>query len=89
MRKIKGLVLCRLGAEAMVVAESMELVDFDHIVSLNASAAYVWESLADSDFDTQTIVRLLTDRYDVSEDVARDDAHRLVSVWLEAGIIVN
>ena len=87
MKKIKGLVLRRLGAEAVIVAESLDLIDFDKIVSLNDSAVYVWDSLNDLDFDSDTVVRLLTDRYDVDVATARKDAGELIDIWLRAGII--
>lgn len=106
MKKIKGLALRRLGTEFVIVAESLDLIDFNHLVSLNESAAYIWESLpdpqtetnsdaevnptqaSDSDFDIETITRLLTARYDVEEATARQDAQELLSTWLRAGIII-
>ena len=89
MKKIDGFVMRRLGQEAMIVAESVELIDFDRIISVNSSAAYVWESLPDSDFTIETIIELLMQRYDVEESVARKDAEELVKVWLKAGIITK
>lgn len=88
MRKIEGLALRRLGTEAILVAGSIDLIDFDRLVTLNASAEYVWESLPDSDFGTDDVVRLLTTRYDVDEATARSDAEELLRVWSDAGIIV-
>lgn len=87
MKKIKGFVMRRLGQEAMIAAESVDLIDFDRIVSLNDSAAYIWESLPDTDFSTHTIEDLLLRRYDVEERIAREDAENLVNIWLQAGII--
>lgn len=87
MKKIKGMTMRRLGKEAVVVAESQELVDFDRLVSLNGSAAYVWESLGEGEFDAETMARLLMERYDVEEERARKDAEELADVWLTAGII--
>ena len=87
MKKIKGFAMRRLGQDAMIVAESVDLIDFDRIVSLNASAAYVWESLPDTDFTFGTITDLLICRYDVEKEEARKDAGDLVDVWLTAGII--
>ena len=87
MKKIEGCVIRRLGPEAVIVAESLDLIDFDRLVSLNSSAAYVWESLADAEFDTDTVALLLTARYDVDADSARADATALLDVWKQAGII--
>ena len=87
MKKIKGLVMRKLGSEKLLVAESLDLIDFNKLISLNDSAAYIWESLSDMSFDTETITALLTDRYDVDDDTARKDAQELIEVWLQAGII--
>lgn len=87
MKKTDGLTLRRLGTEAVLVAGSIGLIDFDKIVTLNPTAVYVWESLPASDFDAETITHLLTDRYDVDAATAGKDARELVDVWLRAGII--
>lgn len=87
MRKRDGMVLRRLGPDAVIVAESIDMIDFDKLVSLNGSATYIWESLPDSDFSIDTLVKLLTDRYDVDEAVARRDSVELVETWMRAGII--
>ena len=87
MKKINGFAMRRLGQDAMIVAESVDLIDFDKIVSLNSSAAYIWESLPDNDFSTRTITDLLMQRYDVEEKIASKDAEDLVNLWIKAGII--
>ncbi|MDE6340986.1 MAG: PqqD family protein [Muribaculaceae bacterium] len=87
MRKIKGFAMRRLGQDAVIVAESPDMVDFDRIVSLNSSAAYVWENLPDTDFNTDDVAEILTDRYDVERNPARKDAEALLATWLSAGII--
>lgn len=88
MKKKKGFVLRRIAGEAVIVGESLELIDFDSLVSLNPSAAYVWEALGECDtFDAETVARLLTERYEVEASVATTDAKELLDGWLEAGII--
>lgn len=87
MKKKNGLALRRLGTETFLVAESLELVDFDRLVTLNASAAYVWENLPDTGFDVGTMAHLLTDRYDVAETTALADAQTLADVWRQAGVV--
>lgn len=89
MKKKKGFVLRRIAGEAIIVGESVELIDFSSIVSLNNSAAYVWEALGDAPFDEETVARLLTARYEVDAATARNDARELLDGWLEAGIIGN
>lgn len=87
MRKREGMVLRQLGKESVIVAEGLDLIDFDKLVSLNSSAVYVWSSLPESGFDAETVAGLLTDRYEVEMSVALADARELLRVWLDAGII--
>ena len=89
MKKTDGFVMRRLGQEAMIVAESLDLIDFDRIVSLNSPAAYIWETLPNSDFNIQTIADLLTKRYVVDYDTALSDAQELAGTWLKAGVITE
>lgn len=87
MKKIEGLVMRRLGKETMLVAESLDLIDFDRLISLNDSAAYVWKTLPAFSFEINDIVKILTDHYDVDFQTALKDAKELVEVWINAGII--
>ncbi len=87
MKKIEGLVMRRLGKETMLVAESLDLIDFDRLISLNDSAAYVWKTLPASSFEINDIVKIITDHYDVDFQTELKDAKELVEVWINAGII--
>lgn len=87
MNKIKGFARRRLGAETIIVAESIEMIDFDRLVTLNGSASYLWEQLGDGSFDENTAAAILADRYEVDIDTARTDAKELLETWKEAGII--
>lgn len=86
--KIKdGFTLRSLCGEHIVIAEGLALVDFNKMLSLNDSAAYLWEQVKDKDFEIEDLVTLLTDRYEVSTDRAREDVTRMVSLWRENGIL--
>lgn len=87
MRKKEGFVLRQIANEAVVVGESLELIDFDRLVSLNASAAYIWEAIDTAAFDVDSVSTLLTKRYEVDKVTATNDAIELLNIWLEAGII--
>lgn len=87
MRKREGLALRKLGREWMIVAESVELIDFDRIIALNDSAAYVWEALPERGFDSEAIAVLLKERYDVDAEIAEKDARELEEAWIKGGVI--
>lgn len=88
MKKKQGFALRRLAGEAIIVGQSLERIDFDRLVTLNPSAACVWEALGENDrFDAAAVARVLTDRYEVDAAVALKDAGELLDGWLEAGIV--
>ncbi len=86
--KIKdGFTLRSLCGEHIVIGEGLALVDFNKMLSLNDSAAYLWEQVKDKDFEIEDLVTLLTDRYEVSTGRAREDVTTMVSLWRENGIL--
>ena len=87
MRTKNGFRLRELGGDYILIGESSELVNFNNIISLNESAAYLWENVQGQDFDVDTLTQLLLDEYDVTEDVAREDAQATIDDWKEIGII--
>lgn len=88
MRVIPGFALRKLGNEYLLIAESVELVNFNAMITLNESAAYLWRSVADKEqFDEDTLVDLLLAEYEVSPEVARKDAAATIASWREARLL--
>ena len=86
--KIKeGFKLRTVGKEHIVTAEGLQQVDFNKLIALNPSAAYLWQAVDGQEFDVQTLANLLTAKYDVSRQQALADATHIVNSWFEAGII--
>ena len=87
MRTKKGFRLRELGGDYILIGESTELIDFNHIITFNEAAAYLWQNVQGKDFDVESLTQLLLDEYDVSEDIAREDAQATMDDWLEIGIV--
>lgn len=87
MRTKKGFRLRELGGDYILIGESAELIDFNHIITFNEAAAYLWQNVQGKDFDVETLTQLLLDEYEVSEDIAREDAQATMDDWLEIGIV--
>lgn len=81
----EGYVLRELGDDAIVIGESMT-VDFQRLISLNSSAAYLWKSVEGKEFDVDTLTALLLEEYEVERQEAAAAAADLARAWLEAGI---
>jgi hypothetical protein len=86
MRIKKGFVLREMCGENIITAEGIENVRFDKLISLNATAAYLWNELAGKEFTIEDMADLLVNRYEISKEVASTDSARLAQAWIDAGI---
>ena len=87
MKTRKGFSLRSLGKEFVLVAEGLEAVDFSRMISMNESAAFLWRSVEDKDFEAETLVDLLLEEYDITREVAEKDVATLLQNWKEADMI--
>lgn len=86
--KIKqGFVLRTLGSEQIVAGEGLEQINFSKLISLNPTAAYLWQQVEGKDFDTDTLAALLMAKYGITESTALADAGDLITSWRNAGLI--
>lgn len=88
MHIIPGFRLRPLGNEFILVGESVAQVNFNKMITMNESAAYLWQQVSDgSDFDACRLAQLLSREYEVSEAQALADAGQTIQTWLNAGVI--
>ena len=76
-----------IAGESVVVGEGMAQINFNKLISLNASAALLWQSIEGKEFTGEDLCNTLIENYDVSEDVARKDSEAIAKAWIEAGIV--
>lgn len=85
--KIKnGFELKDVCNEHVIVAYGKENTDFTKIISLNDSAAYLWNNVKDCDFDAEKLTELLLAEYEVDRETAWADAVSIMKSWSEAGL---
>lgn len=87
MKIRKGFTLRSLGKEFILVPEGLEAVDFTRMISMNESAAFLWKSLEDKEFDNETVIQLLMDEYDISRDVAEKDVDSFLQTLKKADVV--
>lgn len=86
--KIKeGFTLRTICGEHIVIGEGLAQVNFNKMLSLNGSAAYLWEQLKGKEFTEEDAVRLLTDKYDVTSERALEDVKKLLEEWKNQGVM--
>ncbi len=88
MKTKKGYTMRSMGNETLLVPESLGYaVDFSRMISMNASAAFLWKAVEDKDFDAETLANLLMEEYGIDHDTAQHDVEALLQTWKNANII--
>ena len=87
MRIIEGFRLRNVMGQATIVGEGVGQIDFNKLITLNDSAAYLWQSVKDKEFDVQTLANLLVDKYSIDQDTALTDAKAIANKWIEIGVV--
>lgn len=86
--KIKsGFELHNVMNENIIVAYGKQNINFSKVITLNESAAYVWNNLIGKEFTAQTIADLLMQEYEVDEATVLADAERLLGDWINVGLV--
>lgn len=86
MKTKKGFVLRNVCGENIIIAEGKENIDFTKIISMNETAAYLWKNVEGKEFDSDTLMSLLINEYEVDDATANKDAKNIAKQWIEAGI---
>ena len=87
MKTKQGFRLRELGGDYILIGESAELVNFNHLITFNEAAAYLWQQVEGKEFDAETLTQLLLAEYEVSEEIARRDAQATLEDWKRVGIV--
>ena len=87
--KIKdGFEMQSVCGEYIIVPAGSENVDYSKIISLNETAAYLWENVVTKDsFTIDDMTALLLAEYEVEENVAREDCEMIVECWKEMELL--
>ncbi len=83
----RGFVLREVCGEWVVSGESLEQINFNKLVTLNASAVFLWKQVENQEFDARKLADLLVEKYGIRKEVALHDALALCEQWEKAGVI--
>ena len=88
MKIKKGFVLRQVCGETVITGEGLETINFGKLLSLNETAAWLWQQAAAmGDFTVEALTSKLCETYDVPEDVALQDVSNIVNEWLKVEVI--
>lgn len=77
----------QLGEDHILTAEGAEHINFNQLLVLNESAAYLWQSVSGVEFDAERLAVLLQEKYGIDADTARHDAEVILKQWADAGLV--
>ena len=78
--------LREMCGEHIVAGEGIEHINFNKLISLNRTAAFLWNEVIGKEFTAETMAELLISRYGIDKELALKDSERLINAWIEAGI---
>lgn len=88
MKVKNGFKLRALGNEFILIGEGLEQVNFNKMITMNETAAYLWRSVSDGrEFDAQVLADLLMAEYEVGPEQALEDCANTIDTWKQADII--
>ena len=77
MKLKEGYVLREVAGNYIVVAVGVAVKNFNGVINLNESAAFLWQQLLEDKTEEQLVTALLGE-YEVSEEIAKRDVKAFV-----------
>lgn len=86
MRIKEGYMLREAAGETVVVPFGAEALNFQGIISLNETGAFLWRQL-EQGCEVDTLVKALLNEYEIDVDTANDDVKDFVEKVKKAGVL--
>lgn len=87
MKIIEGFRLRHVMGQATIVGEGAGQINFNKLVTLNPSAAYLWQSVENKEFTVEDLAGLLADHYGIPVAMATEDAARIAEEWMKNELV--
>lgn len=88
MKLKDGLLLRTLGDSHVVVPVGQAAIDLRGMITLNGTGAFLWKQLQTAQTE-DTLIRALTETYEVSSERARDDVKRFLELLNEHALLAE
>lgn len=88
MRQKKGFSLREVCGRNVVVPEGLDTIDFGKMITMNSTAAWLWNKTSNLDeFTAEQLADALCEEYSVEKEKALEDVVTELSNWKKYGII--
>ena len=87
MKLKKGFVLREVCGQKVIVAEGLSAVDFGKLLSLNETAAFLWQTAQKGDFTIESLAEAMCQQFDIDNATALSDVKEITDKWQQLGLI--
>ena len=88
LRLKEGFIYRKIAGEHVVIPIGSNIADFNGIISLNETAAFLWQQLK-QELDHPALVTALLDEYDVEQAQAERDVDEFIALLREHKVILD
>lgn len=89
MRIKEGFILRSVADNYIVIGVDGEAVDFNGMITLNETGAFLWKILAEQDVSRDALVEQITSQYDIEEKIAAEDIDAFLEKLTDADLLVK
>lgn len=82
-----GFVVRRIGMQIMAVPVGKQTSEIHGMIALTESAELLWDALKNG-AEEEALVKIITDTYEVSEEVATEDVKKFLEGLKEQGALI-
>ena len=82
----EGFILRRVAGQDVVIPMGNNIADFNGIITLNETAAFLWKNLQ-QDITKEELLNCLLQEYEIDREKAAEDLNELLSVLEERKIL--
>lgn len=82
----EGFILRRVAGQDVVIPMGNNIADFNGIITLNETAAFLWKNLQ-QDITKEELLNCLLQEYEIDREKAAEDLDKLLSVLEERKIL--
>lgn len=86
MKRNKNFILRKIAGESIIVPTGEATKKFNGLFSPNRTAAFIWEHIEEV-ADTEEMIRLVLEHFDVEEETARTDVEGLIKEMKLMGFV--
>ena len=86
MKLKEGVVINEIDGQVLAVDGGSGRERFNGLIRMNKTAGFIAELLR-NETDLEEIVKAMTEKYDVTEEVARENAKKVIDAFQSAGLV--